>query len=105
MCGIAGTYHWPDGKAVTDRLTDVLAHRGPDGAGRYSHPAGEGEVHLGHRRLAVVDLSTTGAQPMVSEGLALSYNGELYNAPELRTELESAGVRFRGTSDTEVVLE
>lgn len=105
MCGIAGTYLWPDGKAVTDRLTAVLAHRGPDGAGRYGHPAGPGEVQLGHRRLAIVDLSETGAQPMVSGGLALTYNGELYNAPELRAELTAAGVRFRGTSDTEVVLE
>ncbi|MFI8368237.1 asparagine synthase (glutamine-hydrolyzing) [Streptomyces sp. NPDC085466] len=105
MCGIAGTYRWPDGKAVTDRITDVLAHRGPDGAGRYSHAAGDGEVHLGHRRLAVVDLSPTGAQPMASDGLVLTYNGELYNAPELRAELASAGVRFRGTSDTEVLLE
>ncbi|MEU3959450.1 asparagine synthase (glutamine-hydrolyzing) [Streptomyces buecherae] len=104
MCGIAGTYRWPDGKAVTDRLTDVLAHRGPDGAGRYSHPAGDGEVQLGHRRLAVIDLTETGAQPMVSDGLALTYNGELYNAPELRAELTAAGVHFRGTSDTEVLL-
>ncbi|ARX88578.1 asparagine synthase [Streptomyces alboflavus] len=105
MCGIAGTYRWPDGKAVADRLTEVLAHRGPDGAGRYSHRAGDGEVHLGHRRLAIIDLSETGAQPMVSGGLALTYNGELYNAPELRAELAASGVRFRGTSDTEVVLE
>ncbi|GGX15497.1 asparagine synthetase B [Streptomyces malachitofuscus] len=105
MCGISGTYRWPDGKAVTDRLTETLAHRGPDGAGRYSHAAGDGEVHLGHRRLAVIDLSGTGAQPMVSGGLALTYNGELYNAPELRAELTAAGVRFRGTSDTEVLLE
>ncbi len=105
MCGIAGTYLWPDGRQVTDRLTDTLAHRGPDGAGRYSHGAGDGEVHFGHRRLAIIDLSETGAQPMVSDGLALTYNGELYNAPELRGELEAAGVRFRGTSDTEVVLE
>ncbi|MFJ9241713.1 asparagine synthase (glutamine-hydrolyzing) [Streptomyces sp. NPDC101776] len=105
MCGIAGTYRWPDGKAVTDRLTDTLAHRGPDGAGRYGHPLGDGEVQLGHRRLAIVDLSETGAQPMVSDGLALTYNGELYNAPELRAELEATGVRFRGTSDTEVLLE
>ncbi|KUL55424.1 asparagine synthase [Streptomyces sp. NRRL F-4489] len=105
MCGIAGTYRWPDGAAVADRLTDTLAHRGPDGAGRYGHPAGDGEVHLGHRRLAVIDLSGTGAQPMVSGGLALTYNGELYNAPELRAELAATGVRFRGTSDTEVLLE
>uniref|UniRef100_A0AAU3I5L7 asparagine synthase (glutamine-hydrolyzing) n=1 Tax=Streptomyces sp. NBC_01393 TaxID=2903851 RepID=A0AAU3I5L7_9ACTN len=105
MCGIAGTYRWPDGKAVADRLTETLAHRGPDGAGHYSHQAGDGEVHLGHRRLAIIDLSETGAQPMVSDGLVLTYNGELYNAPELRAELEASGVRFRGTSDTEVLLE
>ncbi|MFF7475795.1 asparagine synthase (glutamine-hydrolyzing) [Streptomyces sp. NPDC008092] len=105
MCGIAGTYRWPDGKIVTDRLTDTLAHRGPDGSGRYSHPVGDGEVHLGHRRLAIIDLSDTGAQPMASDGLVLTYNGELYNAPELRAELEATGVRFRGTSDTEVLLE
>lgn len=105
MCGIAGAYRWPDGEAVTRRLTDTLAHRGPDGSGRYGHAAGDGDVHLGHRRLAVVDLTGTGAQPMVADGLALTYNGELYNAPALRGELAAAGVRFRGTSDTEVLLE
>ncbi|MFE3031479.1 asparagine synthase (glutamine-hydrolyzing) [Streptomyces canus] len=105
MCGIAGTYRWPDGKIVTDRLTETLAHRGPDGAGRYGHPVGDGEVQFGHRRLSIIDLSETGAQPMVKDSLVLTYNGELYNAPELRAELEAAGVRFRGTSDTEVLLE
>ncbi|WP_116041814.1 asparagine synthase (glutamine-hydrolyzing) [Amycolatopsis palatopharyngis] len=104
MCGIAGTYLWPDGGALTDRLTKILAHRGPDGTGRYSHRAGNGEVNLGHRRLSIIDLSAAGAQPMVADGLALTYNGELYNAPELRAELEGAGVRFRGRSDTEVLL-
>ncbi|MBK1784121.1 asparagine synthase (glutamine-hydrolyzing) [Prauserella cavernicola] len=105
MCGIAGTYHWPDGGPLTDRLTKRLAHRGPDGSGRYTGAAGDGEVQLGHRRLSIVDLSETGAQPMVLDGLALTYNGELYNAPELRAELRRAGVGFRGTSDTEVVLQ
>ncbi|SEP41894.1 asparagine synthase (glutamine-hydrolyzing) [Amycolatopsis saalfeldensis] len=104
MCGIAGAYHWPDGGPLTDRLTKCLTHRGPDGSGRYDHRAGTGEVHLGHRRLSIIDLSETGAQPMVAEGLALTYNGELYNAPELRVELEAKGVKFRGTSDTEVLL-
>src|SRR5437763_5636703 len=104
MCGIAGTYLWPDGGPLTDRLTKTLAHRGPDGSGRYEHTVGAGEVHLGHRRLSIIDLSETGAQPMVADGLAISYNGELYNAPELRAELEGMGVRFRGTSDTEVLL-
>ena len=103
MCGIAGAYLWPDGGPVTDRLTKTLAHRGPDGSGRYSN-AGR-DIHLGHRRLSIIDLTETGAQPMVSDGLALTYNGELYNAPALRRELESLGVRFRGTSDTEVLLE
>jgi len=105
MCGIAGTYLWPDGGPLTDRLTQTLAHRGPDGEGRYAHRAGDGEVHLGHRRLSIIDLSETGAQPMVADGLAISYNGEIYNAPQLRAELEAAGVRFRGTSDTEVLLQ
>jgi len=103
MCGIAGTFHWPDGASLTDALTRAIAHRGPDGSGRYSSPAGD--VHLGHRRLSIIDLSPTGAQPMVRDGLALSYNGELYNYLELRAELEAGGVRFRGTSDTEVLLE
>jgi asparagine synthase (glutamine-hydrolysing) len=105
MCGIAGSYRWPDGGVLTDRLTRTLAHRGPDGTGRYRNRAGDGEVHLGHRRLSIIDLSETGAQPMVRDGLALTYNGELYNAPELRTELAAAGARFRGTSDTEVLLQ
>jgi asparagine synthase (glutamine-hydrolysing) len=105
MCGIAGTFLWPDGSPLTDRLTAAIAHRGPDGMGRYSHAAGSGDVHLGHRRLSIIDLSPTGAQPMVHDGLALVYNGELYNYLELRRELESAGVRFRGSSDTEVLLE
>jgi len=104
MCGIAGTYLWPDGGPLTDRLTETLAHRGPDGSGRYTRRVGAGEVHLGHRRLSIIDLSETGAQPMVAEGLALTYNGELYNAPALRRELATAGEKFRGTSDTEVLL-
>jgi asparagine synthase (glutamine-hydrolysing) len=105
MCGIAGTYLWPDGERVTEMMSAAVAHRGPDGDGRFAHRLARGEVHLGHRRLAIVDLSPTGAQPMVADGLALTYNGELYNAPELRAELAAAGVRFRGTSDTEVLLQ
>lgn len=101
MCGIAGAVRWPDGGPLTDRLTKTLAHRGPDGHGRYDQE----DVHFGHRRLSIVDLSETGAQPMVADGLALTYNGEIYNAPELRAELQGRGVRFRGTSDTEVLLE
>ena len=62
-------------------MTAAVAHRGPDGEGFYRHAAGDGEVHLGHRRLSILDLTPTGAQPMVANGLAITYNGELYNAP------------------------
>jgi asparagine synthase (glutamine-hydrolysing) len=105
MCGIAGTFLWPGGSTLADRLTAAIAHRGPDGMGRYAHAAGGGEIQLGHRRLSIIDLSPAGAQPMVRDGLALVYNGELYNYPELRQELKSTGVRFHGSSDTEVLLE
>ncbi len=98
------------------RLRDLLTHRGPDGAGLWVHH----NVILAHRRLAVVDLSETGAQPMFLEPggvvstraepgaparLAMVYNGELYNDAELRRELEGMGVRFRGTCDAETVLQ
>jgi asparagine synthase (glutamine-hydrolysing) len=104
MCGIAGIFR-PDGAPVPGdlvaRMTEVLAHRGPDGAGLHV----EGPVGLGHRRLAIIDLAA-GAQPMGSDDGALwiAYNGEVYNFGVLRRELEARGVRFRTGSDTEVVL-
>jgi asparagine synthase (glutamine-hydrolysing) len=84
-------------------MTDALAHRGPDGEGQLAL----GPLALGHRRLAVIDLSPLAAQPMRLEeaGLTLSYNGELYNYLELRAELQESGVRFRSESDTEVILQ
>ena len=103
MCGIAGTYRWPDGKVVTDRLTDTLAHRGPDGAGRYGHPVGDGEVHLGHRRLSIIDLSETGAP---ADGLGRprpdATTASCTTHPSCGPSWRPPGVRFRGTSDTEV---
>ncbi|HEX8771315.1 MAG TPA: asparagine synthase (glutamine-hydrolyzing), partial [Acidimicrobiales bacterium] len=86
------------------RMGATLAHRGPDDAGIFTSPAHG--VALAHRRLSIVDLSPAGAQPMATpDGRhTIVYNGELYNRPELAAELESAGVRFRGHSDTEVVL-
>jgi asparagine synthase (glutamine-hydrolysing) len=104
MCGIAGEIARgrPADVAAVQRMTDVLAPRGPDGVGMWAH---EG-VAFGHRRLKVIDLSERGAQPMVDAelGLAVVFNGCVYNHRELRRELENHGYRFFSDSDTEVVL-
>ncbi|MGB4116688.1 MAG: asparagine synthase (glutamine-hydrolyzing) [Polaromonas sp.] len=105
MCGITGIIHL-DGASVAppilQRMTDAIAHRGPDGEGHWI----EGNVGLGHRRLAILDLSPAGHQPMVSADhrYVFSYNGEVYNFKELRSELEAAGYWFRSKTDSEVVL-
>lgn len=105
MCGVAGLIHTdasPVSPATLQRMTDAVAHRGPDGQGHWI----EGNVGLGHRRLAIIDLSSAGHQPMVNADhrYVLSYNGEVYNFRELRTELAALGCWFRSSSDTEVVL-
>jgi len=105
MCGIAGIFHLdgaPASPVQLKRMTDTIAHRGPDGEGQYV----EGSVGLGHRRLAIIDLSPAGHQPMQTRDrrYILSYNGEIYNFHELRTELESLGYSFRSRTDTEVLL-
>lgn len=110
MCGIAGVVESVPGRshddltAVAGLMAEVLAHRGPDDGGTWADPAAG--VALGHRRLAVLDLSTAGHQPMASASgrWVVTYNGEVYNHPALRRRLESQGYRFRGTSDTEVLL-
>ena len=102
MCGIGG-YVDPrgtlDGRQVLDTLAAALAHRGPDGQGFFS----EGAFGLAHRRLAIIDLAETGAQPMHVGPVVVVYNGEIYNYRELREELRSAGQVFTGPSDTEVL--
>ena len=105
MCGVAGAFLQADGKVVVNTMVDVLAHRGPDACGVMELVDPSSEVHLAHRRLSIIDLSSAADQPMSRQGLTLSYNGELYNYRELRTELSRAGVRFATDSDTEVVLE
>jgi asparagine synthase (glutamine-hydrolysing) len=84
-------------------MTDALRHRGPDGCGAFA----ERGIALGHRRLSIIDLSPTGAQPMTLEqsGSTISYNGEIYNFLELRDQLSDLGCTFRGRSDTEVMLQ
>ena len=107
MCGIAGVYEFGRARgSVTPqlvvRMRDTLHHRGPDDAGSYVSP--DERVGLGSRRLAIVDIAG-GAQPMFGRnGEALVFNGEIYNYPALRRELEEEGVRFATHCDTEVVL-
>jgi asparagine synthase (glutamine-hydrolysing) len=105
MCGIAGLINLdgtPVSPEVLRRMTDAVAHRGPDGEGHWI----EGNVGIGHRRLAIIDLSPAGHQPMASADhrYLLSYNGEVYNFRELRAELEAKGYWFRSKTDSEVVL-
>ena len=109
MCGIVGFVRREPADAtwlreVLGGMMTALRHRGPNAAGAWSDPSGC--VHLGHRRLSVLDLSALGAQPMlsVSGRTAVVFNGEIYNHEELRRDLEQAGSAFRGRSDTEVLL-
>lgn len=108
MCGIAGFLSAQSGSAVWARRSDIetligpLRHRGPDAEGVWTDP--EIDVGLGHRRLAIVDLSPTGAQPMTSHSgrYVVSYNGEIYNFKEIRRELGPT-IQWNGSSDTEVL--
>src|SRR5581483_11630696 len=111
MCGIAGLWEQrgraaPDALAALGRaMADTLVHRGPDDGDVWLDP--EAGLALGHRRLSIIDLSPAGAQPMVSScgRFVISFNGEVYNFGELRPELEAVGRKFRGHSDTEVIVE
>jgi asparagine synthase (glutamine-hydrolysing) len=105
VCGIAGCYQQADGRKLTDVMIDRITHRGPDAGEVWSHETERVSLHLGHRRLSIIDLSAAADQPMRKGNLALLYNGELYNYKELRTELQAAGATFTTSSDTEVVLE
>jgi len=108
MCGIAGVLRGAarelDPGTTVPRMAEAIRHRGPDDSGIWlDSPVGLG---LGHRRLSVLDLSPEGHQPMHSAAgrYVIVYNGEVYNFRELRVRLEREGARFRGTSDTEVIL-
>jgi len=107
MCGIVGLVgsRQPDARELLVRMREQLVHRGPDDAGAWW--SADGLVGLGHRRLAILDLSPAGHQPMQDHSgrLVIVFNGEIYNHPELRTELEQAGHRFHSRTDTEVILE
>jgi asparagine synthase (glutamine-hydrolysing) len=108
MCGVVGCITVPESSVSLDMALGAMLHRGPDSGGiaAFSRPDGP-VVTLGHRRLSIVDLSTAGAQPMadLSGRYHVTYNGEIYNYLELRTELERSGTIFRSGTDTEVLLE
>ncbi|MBZ0202753.1 MAG: asparagine synthase (glutamine-hydrolyzing) [Ignavibacteria bacterium] len=105
MCGITGLFQ-TDGKPISinilRKMTDIISHRGPDGEGFWTGS----HVGFGHRRLAVIDLSPHGQQPMQNDNgnLVISYNGEVYNFLELKIELSALGYRFHSATDTEVIL-
>ncbi len=104
MCGVAGILHLdgaPASGAVLKAMTDLIAHRGPDGEGHYC----DGPVGLGHRRLSIIDLSDAAAQPMATRDgrYVLTFNGEIYNFRELRAELRALGHVFRSSGDAEVL--
>jgi asparagine synthase (glutamine-hydrolysing) len=105
MCGIAGVVNFngaPVAPELLRQMTDAVKHRGPDGEGQYL----QGSIGLGARRLAIIDLSPAGQQPVQNETgeLQVVYNGEIYNFRELRRELEAEGHHFRSGTDTEVVV-
>ncbi|MGQ0649199.1 MAG: asparagine synthase (glutamine-hydrolyzing) [Gemmatimonadaceae bacterium] len=108
MCGIAGLWTAEGERdqlgCTLARMTNAIAHRGPDDSGAWIDP--ENGLALGHRRLSIIDLSPLGAQPMVSASgrYVLAFNGEIYNHAALRADLTNRGCRFRGQSDTEVLL-
>ena len=102
MCGIVGFVGArADMQEILQQMTDLIAHRGPDGEGHYI----DGPVALGHRRLSIIDLEG-GRQPMYNEdgSLAVVFNGEIYNFQELREELLAAGHTFVSRCDTEVLV-
>jgi asparagine synthase (glutamine-hydrolysing) len=105
MCGVAGIAAL-NGEPVAigdlKRMTDAIAHRGPNGEGHYM----DGAVGLGSRRLAIIDLSPAGRQPMANEDgtIVVIHNGEIYNFQELRAELEGRGHRFHSQTDTEAIV-
>jgi asparagine synthase (glutamine-hydrolysing) len=106
MCGVTGVFHHrsqvPAERDVLERMTASLFHRGPDQSGIFM----DRELGLGHRRLSIIDLSEAGRQPMANEdgNVVVSFNGEIYNYREIRSELQSAGHIFRSNSDTEVLV-
>jgi asparagine synthase (glutamine-hydrolysing) len=106
MCGIAGfaDFSKKSTEEILAQMSSILSHRGPDGQGAYFAETKEVQLGLGHRRLSIIDLSTSANQPMHYEGLHVIFNGEIYNYNEIRDDLISKGHQFSTHGDTEVIL-
>jgi len=106
MCGITGfaDFKKRSKEEFLEKMTFAVSHRGPDGQGFYFKETFKAFIGLGHRRLSIIDLSTSANQPMHYEGLHVIFNGEIYNYNEIRNELISIGHHFLTHSDTEVIL-
>ena len=104
MCGITGFIDFKRNTSMQElqKMTDVLHHRGPDGSGYKLIEKGDYTLGFGHRRLSIIDLTESGAQPMNFQEFWISFNGEVYNFDEIKSELELLGHKFKSTSDTEV---
>ena len=102
MCGIYGVINRKVRREQAMECLDTMIHRGPDGFGLWQ----EDGVTLGHRRLAILDLSSAGSQPMsyANERYWMTFNGEIYTFIEIREELQHKGSTFRGNSDSEVIM-
>jgi asparagine synthase (glutamine-hydrolysing) len=106
MCGISGLANWGDRETLA-RMNAIQAHRGPNDGGAWQHRSTDGSFFgLGSRRLSILDLSADGHMPMSNEDdtVCITYNGEIYNFKELRSELEGKGHRFASQTDTEVII-
>ena len=106
MCGISGfiDYKKTTSREVLEQMNRTLAHRGPDGEGYAMYETDDATIGLGHRRLSIIDLSEGGRQPKTFGNLHLTFNGEIYNYAEIKTELETKGHQFNSHSDSEVIL-
>jgi len=108
MCGIVAIYQYNSSSTVDRdelvKIRDRMTSRGPDGFGEWY--SSDNRVGLGHRRLAIIDLSESGAQPMSNEDgtVWITFNGEIYNYKELGNRLRALGHRFKSNSDTEVII-
>lgn len=107
MCGIAGfiDFNKKSSEDTLRKMSDTLAHRGPDGSGIFLDENPNFQTGLAHRRLSIIDLSANGSQPMQYKNFHITFNGEIYNYKEIKAELEQTSRSFRGDSDTEVILQ